>query len=144
MKKPPRLIKMDSGLAADRRQSVGSSEQIREPSPFTEIDGLSRRPPASGYRAMIHVHELTKHYCDLRRGRFVALDGISFHARPGTDLRPVGSQRCRQDHHPANPQHRARPTGGSATVDGSTCSRRPPASGDTSDSSRPTRPSTTA
>jgi sodium transport system ATP-binding protein len=32
---------------------------------------------------MIHVHQLTKHYSDLRRGRFVALDGISFHARPG-------------------------------------------------------------
>ncbi|MBN2580343.1 MAG: ATP-binding cassette domain-containing protein [Pirellulales bacterium] len=32
---------------------------------------------------MIHVHELTKHYSDLRRGRLVALRGISFHARPG-------------------------------------------------------------
>ena len=32
---------------------------------------------------MIHVHELTKHYSDLRRGQFVALGGISFHARPG-------------------------------------------------------------
>jgi sodium transport system ATP-binding protein len=32
---------------------------------------------------MIHVHELTKHYSDLRRGRFVALGGIGFHARPG-------------------------------------------------------------
>jgi sodium transport system ATP-binding protein len=32
---------------------------------------------------MIHVRELTKHYSDLRRGRFVALGGISFHARPG-------------------------------------------------------------
>jgi sodium transport system ATP-binding protein len=32
---------------------------------------------------MIQVHELTKHYADLRRGRFVALGGISFQARPG-------------------------------------------------------------
>lgn len=32
---------------------------------------------------MIHVRELTKHYSDLRRGQFVALGGISFHARPG-------------------------------------------------------------
>ncbi len=32
---------------------------------------------------MIHVHELAKHYSDLRRGRFVALGGISFSARPG-------------------------------------------------------------
>ena len=33
---------------------------------------------------MIHVHDLTKSYRDLRRGQFVALGGISFHARPGT------------------------------------------------------------
>jgi sodium transport system ATP-binding protein len=32
---------------------------------------------------MIHVHELCKHYSDLRRGRLTALQGISFHARPG-------------------------------------------------------------
>jgi len=32
---------------------------------------------------MIRVENLTKHYADLRRGRLVALGGISFHARPG-------------------------------------------------------------
>ena len=32
---------------------------------------------------MIHVHELTKYYTDLRRGKFVGLGGISFHAQPG-------------------------------------------------------------
>jgi sodium transport system ATP-binding protein len=32
---------------------------------------------------MIHVHQLTKHYSDLRRGQFVALGGISFRAQPG-------------------------------------------------------------
>ena len=32
---------------------------------------------------MIRVHGLTKHYADLRRGKLVALGGISFHARPG-------------------------------------------------------------
>ncbi len=32
---------------------------------------------------MIQVNGLTKHYADLRRGRLVALDGISFHAEPG-------------------------------------------------------------
>jgi sodium transport system ATP-binding protein len=32
---------------------------------------------------MIHAHGLTKHYADPRRGRFVALDDVSFHARPG-------------------------------------------------------------
>jgi len=32
---------------------------------------------------MIHVRQLTKHYADLRRGRFVALGGITFDAVPG-------------------------------------------------------------
>ncbi|MBN1909419.1 MAG: ATP-binding cassette domain-containing protein, partial [Pirellulales bacterium] len=32
---------------------------------------------------MIRVDGLTKHYADLRRGHFVALDGISFRAAPG-------------------------------------------------------------
>ncbi len=32
---------------------------------------------------MIHVRNLTKQYADLRRGQFVALDAVSFHARPG-------------------------------------------------------------
>lgn len=32
---------------------------------------------------MIQVHGLTKHYPDLRRGRLVALDGVSFNASPG-------------------------------------------------------------
>lgn len=32
---------------------------------------------------MIHVRDLTKSYADLRCGRFVALDGISFDAIPG-------------------------------------------------------------
>ncbi|HWB09051.1 MAG TPA: ATP-binding cassette domain-containing protein [Pirellulales bacterium] len=32
---------------------------------------------------MIHVEGLTKYYADLRRGRLVALDGISFDAFPG-------------------------------------------------------------
>ncbi|MBN1590820.1 MAG: ATP-binding cassette domain-containing protein, partial [Pirellulales bacterium] len=32
---------------------------------------------------MIQVDGLTKHYSDLRRGQLVAVDGISFRARPG-------------------------------------------------------------
>jgi sodium transport system ATP-binding protein len=32
---------------------------------------------------MIHVHELSKHYNDLRRGQLAALAGISFRARAG-------------------------------------------------------------
>jgi sodium transport system ATP-binding protein len=32
---------------------------------------------------MIQVHGLTKHYADLKRGKLVALDGVSFQAGPG-------------------------------------------------------------
>jgi sodium transport system ATP-binding protein len=32
---------------------------------------------------MIHVHELTKTYADLRRGKIVALDGVTFQAHAG-------------------------------------------------------------
>jgi sodium transport system ATP-binding protein len=32
---------------------------------------------------MIHVHQLTKRYRDIRRGSFEALRSLSFHARPG-------------------------------------------------------------
>ncbi len=32
---------------------------------------------------MIHFRHVSKHYADLRRGRMVALDGLSFDARPG-------------------------------------------------------------
>ncbi|MBS0211507.1 MAG: ATP-binding cassette domain-containing protein [Planctomycetes bacterium] len=32
---------------------------------------------------MIHVRQLTKHYADLKRGRFTALAGLSFDALPG-------------------------------------------------------------
>ncbi len=67
---------------------------------------------------MIHVRNLTKHYADLRRGRLVALGGISFDALPGqiygllgpngagktTALRILGTV--------------LKPTGGTATVGG--------------------------
>ena len=32
---------------------------------------------------MIHVRHLSKHYADLKRGKIVALDGVSFDAMPG-------------------------------------------------------------
>jgi sodium transport system ATP-binding protein len=37
----------------------------------------------SGRSKVIHAHQLSKSYADLRRGQFVALDNVSFHARPG-------------------------------------------------------------
>ena len=39
--------------------------------------------PIETQREMIHVRDLTKTYADLRRGEFVALDRVSFDARPG-------------------------------------------------------------
>ncbi len=54
---------------------------------------------------MIHVHGLTKHYADLRRGQLVALGGISFHARPGQIYGLLGPERGRQDDRVAHPQH---------------------------------------
>ena len=56
---------------------------------------------------MIHVHELTKHYADLRRGQFVALGGDQLSRPAGADLRPAGAERGGQDHGPADPQHGA-------------------------------------
>src|SRR4029453_7706594 len=43
----------------------------------------SVRRAALETKRMIHVHELTKSYADLRRGPFVALAGVSFAAREG-------------------------------------------------------------
>ena len=45
-------------------------------------------PPVSGHatgptNTVIHARQLTKFYADLRRGRFVALAGLSFDALPG-------------------------------------------------------------
>jgi len=37
----------------------------------------------SGEFGMIHVRDLVKKYTDLKRGEFIALDGVSFHAVPG-------------------------------------------------------------
>ena len=53
----------------------------RHRTPYNRQD--HRSSPSRWPSAMIHVHGLTKHYADLRRGRLVALGGISFHALPG-------------------------------------------------------------
>ena len=47
--------------------------------PFSMVGSVASRLAD----AMIHVRELTKSYADLRRGSFVAVDGISFDALPG-------------------------------------------------------------
>lgn len=67
---------------------------------------------------MIHVHELTKHYSDLRRGRLVALDGISFHARPGQIFGLLGPNGAGKTTALRILSTVLRPTSGSATVNG--------------------------
>jgi len=67
---------------------------------------------------MIHVHALTKHYADLRRGRLVALGGISFHARPGEIYGLLGPNGAGKTTALRILSTVLRPTAGGATVNG--------------------------
>ena len=67
---------------------------------------------------MIHVHALTKHYPDLRRGRLVALGGISFHARPGEIYGLLGPNGAGKTTALRILSTVLRPTAGGATVNG--------------------------
>jgi sodium transport system ATP-binding protein len=67
---------------------------------------------------MIHVHQLTKHYSDLRRGQIVALGGISFHARPGQIFGLLGPNGAGKTTILRILSTVLRPTTGSATVAG--------------------------
>jgi sodium transport system ATP-binding protein len=67
---------------------------------------------------MIHVQNLTKHYSDLRRGRFVALDGISFDAVPGQIYGLLGPNGAGKTTALRILSTVLQPTGGSATVNG--------------------------
>lgn len=76
---------------------------------------------------MIHVHQLTKHYSDLRRGQFVALDGISFRARPGQVYGLLGPNGAGKTTALRILSTVLRPTGGTATVAGYDVLRQPAA-----------------
>jgi sodium transport system ATP-binding protein len=67
---------------------------------------------------MIHVRELTKHYADLRRGQFVALDHVSFDALPGQVYGLLGPNGAGKTTALRILSTLLRPTGGSATVNG--------------------------
>jgi sodium transport system ATP-binding protein len=67
---------------------------------------------------MIHVHGLTKHYADLRRGRFVALDGITFDALPGQVYGLLGPNGAGKTTALRVLSTVLRPTAGSATING--------------------------
>ena len=67
---------------------------------------------------MIHVHELTKHYADLRRGKLVALGGISFDAYPGQIFGLLGPNGAGKTTALRIISTVLRPTCGTATVNG--------------------------
>lgn len=67
---------------------------------------------------MIHVRELTKSYADLRRGRFVALAGLSFDAYPGAIYGLLGPNGAGKTTALRILSTVLRPSGGTATVNG--------------------------
>lgn len=67
---------------------------------------------------MIHVRDLEKHYADLRRGRFVALGGISFDVMPGQVYGLLGPNGAGKTTTLRILSTMLRPTAGSVTVNG--------------------------
>ena len=67
---------------------------------------------------MIHVRELTKHYADLKRGKFVAVGGVSFDARPGQIYGLLGPNGAGKTTVLRILSTVLRPTSGTATVNG--------------------------
>jgi sodium transport system ATP-binding protein len=67
---------------------------------------------------MIHVREITKTYSDLRRGRFVALAGLTFDAYPGEIYGLLGPNGAGKTTALRILSTILRPSGGSATVNG--------------------------
>src|SRR5438034_11415022 len=67
---------------------------------------------------MIHVRNLRKDYADLRRGRFVALAGVSFDAMPGEIYGLLGPNGAGKTTALRILSTVLRPSGGSATING--------------------------
>jgi sodium transport system ATP-binding protein len=67
---------------------------------------------------MIHVRQLAKDYADLRRGRFVALEGLSFDAVPGQVYGLLGPNGAGKTTALRILSTVLKPTSGSATVNG--------------------------
>jgi sodium transport system ATP-binding protein len=67
---------------------------------------------------MIHVRQLSKHYADLKRGKFVALDGVSFDALPGQIYGLLGPNGAGKTTVLRILSTILRPTGGTASING--------------------------
>jgi sodium transport system ATP-binding protein len=67
---------------------------------------------------VIHARDLTKSYADLRRGQFVALDGVSFDALPGRIFGLLGPNGAGKTTALRILSTVLRPTAGAATVNG--------------------------
>ena len=67
---------------------------------------------------MIHVHELAKHYSDLRRGQIVALGGISFRAKAGQIFGLLGPNGAGKTTALRILSTILKPTSGTVTIDG--------------------------
>lgn len=67
---------------------------------------------------MIHVRQLTKHYADLRRGQFVALDRVSFDAHAGQIYGLLGPNGAGKTTALRILSTVLRPTSGTATING--------------------------
>jgi sodium transport system ATP-binding protein len=67
---------------------------------------------------MIHVHQLSKAYIDLQRGEFLALDQLSFDAKPGQVYGLLGPNGAGKTTALRILSTMLRPTSGSATING--------------------------
>ena len=74
---------------------------------------------------MIEARSLTKVYADLRRGQFVALDGLSFSAQPGEVFGLLGPNGAGKTTALRILSTVLVPTSGSATVSGFDCATQP-------------------